>query len=151
MNCNSKRLYKLLYFMNILSCSLCWYYKCKSILRITTIFTCFSYLVISLLYYCHAVLVIKLPFIVMLMVHISTGLLMELIMRIWHFGELDTREISFIWCYNHNPPYYDGCDIQQSHLYMTGNCLNNNTKVYCVILCNTTPYNVTRSSVILRV
>ena len=25
--------------------------------------------------------------------------------------ELETREISFSWCYNLNPPYYDGCDI----------------------------------------
>ena len=59
--------------------------------------------------------------------------------------ELETREISFSWCYNLNPPYYDGCDIQHSHLYMTGNCLNNNTEVCCVILGNTTPYNVTSS------
>ena len=63
--------------------------------------------------------------------------------------ELQTRGISFNRCYNHDPPYYDGCDIQHSHLYMTGNYLNNNTKVYCVILCNTTPYNITSSSAIL--
>ena len=65
--------------------------------------------------------------------------------------ELETREISFSEYYNHNPPYYDECDIQHSHLYMTGNCLHNNTEVYCVILCNTTPYNETSSSTIFKV
>ena len=34
---------------------------------------------------------------------------------------------------------------------MTGNCLNNNTKVYCVILGNTIVYNAKSSSVILKV
>ena len=34
---------------------------------------------------------------------------------------------------------------------MTGNCLNNNTEVYCVILSNTTPYNATNSLAILQV
>ena len=65
--------------------------------------------------------------------------------------ELETRGISFSRYYNHNPPYYDGCNIQHSHLYMTGNCLNNNTKVYCVILDYTTLYNVSSFSVILKV
>ena len=55
--------------------------------------------------------------------------------------ELETRGISFSGYYNHISPYYDRCDIQHSHLYMTVNCLNNNTKVYCVILSNTTLYN----------
>ena len=45
--------------------------------------------------------------------------------------ELETRGISFSGYYNHNPSYYDRCDIEHSHLYMTGNCLNNSTK-YCV-------------------
>ena len=66
--------------------------------------------------------------------------------------ELETRGISFSGYYNHSPSYYNGYDIQHSHLYMTGNnCLNNNTKVYCVILGNTTPYNAISSSVILKV
>ena len=59
--------------------------------------------------------------------------------------ELETRGISFSGYYNHYPLYYFGCDIQQSHLNMTGNCLNNNTEVYCVILSDTTPYNATSS------
>ena len=46
--------------------------------------------------------------------------------------ELETRGISFSRCYNHNAPCYDECDIQYSHLYITGNCLNNNSEV---ILC----------------
>ena len=53
--------------------------------------------------------------------------------------ELKTRGISFSGYYNHNPPYYIGCDIQHSLLNMTGNCLNNNTEVYCVILGGSPP------------
>ena len=56
--------------------------------------------------------------------------------------ELQTKGISFSGFYNHNSSYYDGCDIQYLYLYMTGNCLNNNTEVYCVILGNVTSYSV---------
>ena len=31
--------------------------------------------------------------------------------------ELETREISFSEYYNHNPPYYDECDIQQESTF----------------------------------
>ena len=65
--------------------------------------------------------------------------------------ELETRRISFSGYYNHYPPYYDRCDIQHLYLYMTGNCLNNNSEVYCFILGNTTPYNATSSLAILKV
>ena len=30
--------------------------------------------------------------------------------------------------------YVDGCDIQHSELTMAGNCINNNTEIYCIIL-----------------
>ena len=53
--------------------------------------------------------------------------------------ELETTGISFSGYYNHYPPYYYGCDIQYSLLHMAGNCLNNNTEVYCVILGDTPP------------
>ena len=49
--------------------------------------------------------------------------------------ELETRGISFSRCSNHFPPYYSGCDILHSELHIASNCLNNNTEVYCVILC----------------
>ena len=53
--------------------------------------------------------------------------------------ELKTRSISFSGHYNHYPPYYIGCDNQYSLLHMAGNCLNNNTEVYCVILGDSPP------------
>ena len=53
--------------------------------------------------------------------------------------ELETRGISFSGYYNHFPPYYFGYDTQYSFLYMAGNCLNNNTEVYCVILGRSPP------------
>ena len=61
--------------------------------------------------------------------------------------ELETREISFSGYYNNYPPYYYYCHIQHSLLYITGNCLNNNTEVYCVILGDTPPpYGGNRTS-----
>ena len=53
--------------------------------------------------------------------------------------ELETRGISFSGDYNHYLPYYIGCNTQYSLLHMTGNCLNNNTKVNCVILGGSPP------------
>ena len=47
--------------------------------------------------------------------------------------ELATRGISFGGSYNHYPPY-QSCDIQYSYLYITGNCLNNNTEIQCMVL-----------------
>ena len=57
--------------------------------------------------------------------------------------ELATRGISFGGNYNHYPPYYLFCDIQYSYLYITGNCLNNNTEIQCMILGYAPPYNDT--------
>ena len=57
--------------------------------------------------------------------------------------ELTTRGISFSGSYNHYPPYYQFCDIQHSYLYITGNCLNNNTEIQCMILGYAPPYNDT--------
>ena len=48
--------------------------------------------------------------------------------------EMTERGIQFSGDYNNNPPYVDGCDIQRSYLTMAGNCINNNTEIYCVIL-----------------
>ena len=47
---------------------------------------------------------------------------------------LQERGIQFGGYYNHYPPYTYGCDIQYSHMTITGNCLNNNTEIYCVVL-----------------
>ena len=47
--------------------------------------------------------------------------------------ELATRGISFSGSYNHYPPY-QYCYIQYSYLSITGNCLNNNTEIQCILL-----------------
>ena len=68
--------------------------------------------------------------------------------------ELETRGISFSGRYNRYPPYKYRCATQRSHLYMTGNCLNNNTEVYCVILGDKPPPsggNTTSSPALLTV
>ena len=65
--------------------------------------------------------------------------------------ELATREISFSGYYNHYPPYYQSCDTQYSYLYITGNCLNNNTEIQCRILGSAPPYNDTRPAGTLTV
>ena len=68
--------------------------------------------------------------------------------------ELKTRGISFSGYYNHYPPYIYGCDIQHSCLHMIGNCFNNNTEVYCVILGGSPPpsgSNETISTALLTV
>ena len=57
--------------------------------------------------------------------------------------ELATRGISFNGYYNHHPPYNQSCDIQYSLLYITGNCLNNNTEIQCMVLGYAPPYNDT--------
>ena len=67
--------------------------------------------------------------------------------------ELETREISFSGYYNQYPPY-NGCYYQDSYLHIAGNCLNNNTEVYCVILGDEPPPsggNATSSAVVLTV
>ena len=68
--------------------------------------------------------------------------------------ELETRGISFSGYYSHFPPYYSGCDILHSELHIVGNCFNNNTEVYCVILGDTPPPsggNTTSSTALLTV
>ena len=68
--------------------------------------------------------------------------------------ELETRGISFSGYYNHFPPYYSRCDIQDSELHIVSNCFNNNTEVYCVILGDTAPPyggNTTSSTALLTV
>ena len=67
--------------------------------------------------------------------------------------ELEILEISFSGYYNHYPPY-DGCFYQNSYLHIAGNCLNNNTEVYCVILGHSPPPsggNTTSSTALLTV
>ena len=48
--------------------------------------------------------------------------------------EITDRGLSFSGYYNHYPPYMYGCDIQYAYMTMTGNCLNNNSEIYCVVL-----------------
>ena len=57
--------------------------------------------------------------------------------------ELATRGISFGGSYNHYPPYNQSCLYMSSYLYITGNCLNNNTEIQCMILGSAPPYNDT--------
>ena len=52
--------------------------------------------------------------------------------------EIVERGISFDGWYNNYPPYY-WCDIQDSYLYMDGNCYNNNSQIHCVILDDVPP------------
>ena len=44
------------------------------------------------------------------------------------------RGLNFSGNYNQNYPYSGICDYLSSYLTMAGNCLNNNTEIYCVIL-----------------
>ena len=48
--------------------------------------------------------------------------------------EIEERGLSFSGYYNYYPPYYYGWDIQYSYMTVAGNCLNNNSEIYCVIL-----------------
>ena len=55
--------------------------------------------------------------------------------------EMTERGIQFSGDYNNNPPYSGNCTSQDSYLTMAGNCINNNTEIYCVILGNVPPPN----------
>ena len=57
--------------------------------------------------------------------------------------ELATRGISFGGSYNHYPPYNQSCYWMYSYLYITGNCVNNNTEIQFMILGSAPPYNAT--------
>ena len=48
--------------------------------------------------------------------------------------EMTERGIQFSGDYNNFHPYFFFCHIQDSYLTMAGNCINNNTEIYCVIL-----------------
>ena len=48
--------------------------------------------------------------------------------------EIAKRGMNFSGYYNYNPPYYYGCDTQYSYMTIAGNCLNNNSEIYCVIV-----------------
>ena len=68
--------------------------------------------------------------------------------------ELQNRGISLSGYYNYLYPYYPTCYTQDSYLNMTGSCLNNNTKIFCVILGTRPPPsggNTTSSTAFLTV
>ena len=65
--------------------------------------------------------------------------------------ELATRGISFGGSYNHYPPYNQSCLYMSSYLYITGNCLNNNTEIQCMVLGYAPPYYDTRPARTLTV
>ena len=48
--------------------------------------------------------------------------------------EIGERGLSFSGYYNYYPPYYSFCEIQYSYMTVAGNCLDNNSEIYCVIL-----------------
>ena len=52
--------------------------------------------------------------------------------------EITERGLSFSGFYNHYPQYVY-CYVQESIMKMSGNCLNNNSEIYCVILGNKAP------------
>ena len=58
--------------------------------------------------------------------------------------ELTMRGISVSGSYNHYPPYNQSCYGMYSYLSITGNCLNNNTEIQCMVLGSAPPYNATR-------
>ena len=62
--------------------------------------------------------------------------------------ELATRGINYPPYY---PPYNQSCLFVCSHLYITGNCLNNNTEIQCMILGSAPPYNDTSPAETLTV
>ena len=47
---------------------------------------------------------------------------------------LHERGIVFGGYYNNHPPFIWICDWQHSYMIIPGNCLNNNTQIYCVVL-----------------
>ena len=49
-------------------------------------------------------------------------------------AEIEKRGMNFSGYYNYNPPYYSFCNAQYSYMTIAGNCLNNNSEIYCVIL-----------------
>ena len=63
--------------------------------------------------------------------------------------EIAERGINFSGNYNNYPPHEYKCVSQKSYLTMAGNCLNNNSNIYCVILGDTPPPNggITTSNV----
>ena len=65
--------------------------------------------------------------------------------------EFATRGISFNGYYNRYPPYNQSCYRMYSYLYITGNCLNNNTEIQCMLLGSAPPYNDTRPARTLTV
>ena len=68
--------------------------------------------------------------------------------------EITERGMYFSGYYNYYPPYYSDCFIQYSYLTMAGNCINNNTEIYCVILGDEPPPdggNTTGNAVTLTV
>ena len=52
--------------------------------------------------------------------------------------EITRRRINIHNFFSNSQPY-SSCDIQYSYLTLAGNCLNNNTQIYCVILGDTPP------------
>ncbi len=68
--------------------------------------------------------------------------------------EITERGIQISGYYNSNPPYSGFCDSQHSVLTMAGNCINNNSVIYCVILGSYPPPdggNTTSNTVTLTV
>ena len=61
-----------------------------------------------------------------------------------------TEGISYSGNYNNNPPY-TSCASQDSYMTIVGDCGNNNTEIYCVIVGHTNDSNVTSNTVYLVV
>ena len=61
-----------------------------------------------------------------------------------------TEGISYSGDYNNNPPY-TSCTSQDSYMTIVGDCGNNNTEIYCVIVGDTNDSNVTSNTAYLVV
>ena len=73
------------------------------------------------------------------------------------FKEIEERGLKFSGYYNHYPAYYYvdvnyyDCDTQYSYMTIAGNCLNNNSEIYCVILGQAPERNQTSTTAKLTV
>ena len=61
-----------------------------------------------------------------------------------------TEGISYSGNYNNNPPYTN-CASQDSYMTIVGDCGNNNTEIYCIIVGHANDSNVTSNTVYLVV
>jgi len=65
--------------------------------------------------------------------------------------ELEERGISFSGLYNYGSIFSGLCTDQNSNLTIAGNCMNNNSEIYCVVFGRFDPLKMSTESVKLIV